>query len=145
MSEVYPGPMGCHDDDGSGNNVIDEIFDRICRFNAMNITPADLQNSQMYQKLRGFDHVPRKAATLKCDTSSLDKYDWVENDIRNMIGWLDKYCTLNVDAERLGALWYDYFWDNDDFYMKRQNDPGWVKPTVDDMEDFAKWLSEQDV
>lgn len=145
MSEVYPGPMGCHDDDGSGNNVIDEIVDRICKFCDANITTADLRNSQMYQKLRGWDQASQKAATMKCDTSSLDKYDWVEDDIRNMIGWLDKYCTLNVDAERLGALWYEYFWDNDDFYMKRQNAPGWVKPTADDMEDFARWLSEQDV
>ena len=145
MSEVYPGPMGCHDDDETSADLLDEIFDKIQKFNAKSIATADLMNSQMYQKLRGFDHVPRKAATLKCDTSSLDKYDWVENDIRNMIGWLDKYCTLNVDAERLGALWYDYFWHNDYFYMKRQNDPGWVKPTADDMEDFAKWLSEQDV
>ena len=121
MSEVYGGPAGAREDDN------------------------DVGCSQMYQKLRGWDQVPRKAATLKCDTSSLDKYDWVEDDIRNMIGWLDKYCTLNVDAERLGALWYEYFWNNDYFYMRRQNNPGWVKPTADDMEDFAKWLSEQDV
>lgn len=144
MSNVYPGPMGCHDDDESGEDLLDEIFDRIRKINAKNISTIDLKNRHL--ELMGKDlKVPQKAATLKCDTSSLDKYDWVENDIRNMIGWLDKYCTLNVDAERLGALWYDYFWENNDFYMKRQNDPGWVKPTADDMEDFAKWLSEQDV
>ena len=151
MSQVYPGPMGCHDDD-----ITEAVFstqELITELMRRRVTSEDIKRYQA--TIKGDIIIPATAATAK--TIADKKYDasdlaqtirsYAQEDVERMLEWLDEFCTINVNNWTLTALWIDYassYTEDQDLKDRWETSPGWPRPYQHDMRAFAEWLCRQD-
>jgi hypothetical protein len=151
MSQVYPGPMGCHDDDIdkavlSTQELITELMRR-------QVTSEDIKRYQA--TIKSDIIMPTTAATAK--TAADKKYDasdlsgtvrsYTQYDVEHMLEWLDEFCVINVDNWTLTELWIDFassYTEDQDLRERWETSPGWPRPYRHDMQSFAKWLCKQE-
>ena len=162
MSSVYGGPMGARDDDyDNQDEYTNSIMDKIRELEKLHI-PRDLfyqycsmlLNSlamvdEMIQPVRNdveqikkemADKKPKTAFTLFTDAFEVwgTRYGYATEACDNMLKWLREYGELNVGPVELAKYWEDYLSYERHVYE-------WRDPHECDMEDFAKWLSEQEL
>ena len=164
MSSVYGGPMGARDDDDYNNQdeCTNLIMEKIRAIEALNISKETIHQychmiltglnmvNEMIQPVRNdVEQLKREKAKAKpahaltlfqdaYDELSGTRYNFAARACNNMIRWLKGFGELNVDAMRLAMLWEDYLTYEKHIYE-------WREPEECDMEDFAEWLSEQEL
>lgn len=162
MSSVYGGPMGVRDDDNYSNQdeYTNRIMDKIRAIEALNISKETIHQychmlltglnmvDEMIQPIRNdvkqikkemTDKKPKTAFTLHVDAYEVwgTRYGHAIEACENMMKWLRAYGDLNIGPLKLAEYWEDYLCSHGRYE--------WRDPDQDDMEDFARWLSEQEL
>ena len=162
MGNIYVNGKLTHSDDSAPDEYANPIMEKIREIEKLHI-PKDLFYQYCSMLLNGLAMVdemiqpvrkdveqiksekakakPTHALTLfkdAYDELSGTRYNFAARACNNMMRWLRGYGELNVDAMRLARLWEDYLTYERHIYE-------WREPDECDMEDFAEWLSEQEL